>query len=143
MLDIDWTLGVALISVIVFLWLFNKILFQPLGRFMADRDKSIRDDLEEAARLRQQAEAALTTYESALGATRREMAEQAAAVQRALEAKQREIIEGARRQAGQTVAEAQATIAQEVEEARTRLADQARELARLVVAKLMGREVAR
>ncbi|HXH13885.1 MAG TPA: ATP synthase F0 subunit B [Alphaproteobacteria bacterium] len=143
MLDIDWTLGVALISVIIFLWLLNKILFQPLGRFMEAREHGIRSDLDEAARLRQQADAALTTYESALGATRREMAEQAAAVQRAMEAKQREIIEEARGRAGQMVAEAQATIGREVEGARAQLADQAQELARLVVAKLMGREAVR
>jgi F0F1-type ATP synthase membrane subunit b/b' len=41
------------------------------------------------------------------------------------------------------VAEAQATIARETEEARHRLATEARELARLVAAKLIGREVGR
>ena len=61
MLDINWTLPVALVSVIVFLVLMNKILFKPLIQFMDARDKGIRDDLEEAARLRQQAEGALTS----------------------------------------------------------------------------------
>jgi F-type H+-transporting ATPase subunit b len=141
MLDIDWTLPVALVSVIVFLVVMNRILFKPLLQFMDARDKGIRDDLEEAARLRQQGENALTTYESALAAARRDMMEQAAAVQRAIEAKQREQIEQARHEAHTAVAEAQATIARETHEVRTRLADQARELARLVVAKLIGREV--
>jgi F-type H+-transporting ATPase subunit b len=143
MLDIDWTLPVALVSVIVFLVLMNKILFKPLLQFMDARDKGIRDDLEEAAGLRQQAEGALTTYESALGAARRDMTEQAAALQRAMDAKQREQIEQARNEANTLVADAQATIARETQEVRTRLAAEARELARLVVAKLMGREVAR
>jgi F-type H+-transporting ATPase subunit b len=143
MLDIDWTLPVALVSVVIFLVLMNKILFKPLVQFMDARDKGIHDDLEEAARLRQQVEAALTTYETALGTARREMAEQAAAAQRLVEAKQREIIEEARGEAGKIVAAAQATIAREVEAARSQLANQARELGRLVVAKLMGREVAR
>ena len=110
MLDIDWTLPVALVSVIVFLVLMNKILFKPLMQFMDARDKGIRDDLDEAARLRQQAESALTSYESALGTARRDMAEQAAAVQRAMDAKQREQIEQARHEAHTLVAEAQATI---------------------------------
>jgi F-type H+-transporting ATPase subunit b len=143
MLDIDWTLPVALVSVIIFLILMNKILFKPLLQFMDARDKGIRDDLEEAARLRQQAEGALTAYESALGAARRDMAEQAAAVQRAMDAKQREQIEQARNEASTLVADAQATIARETQEVRTRLAAEARELARLAVAKLMGRGVAR
>jgi F-type H+-transporting ATPase subunit b len=143
MLDIDWTLPVALVSVIIFLVLMNKLLFKPLIQFMDARDKGIRDDLDEAARLRQQAEAALTSYESAIGAARRDMAEQAAAVQRAMEAKQREQIEQARSEAHTLVAEAQATITRETQGARTRLADAARELARLVVAKLVGREVKR
>jgi F-type H+-transporting ATPase subunit b len=143
MLDIDWTLPVALVSVLIFLVLMNKILFKPLVQFMDARDKGIRDDLEEARRLRQQAEGALTTYESALGAARRDMAEQAAAVQRAMEARQGEQIEQARDAAHTLVAEAQATIGQETQQARTRLGAEARELARLVVAKLLGREVTR
>jgi F-type H+-transporting ATPase subunit b len=143
MLDIDWTLPAALVSVIIFLVLMNKILFKPLVQFMDARDKGIRDDLEEAARLRQQAESALTTYESALSTARRDMAEQAASVQRAMDAKQREQIEQARTDANTLVAGAQATIAQETRAARTRLVDVARELAQLVVAKLMGREATR
>jgi F-type H+-transporting ATPase subunit b len=143
MLEIDWTLPVALVSVIVFLFLMNKILFKPLVRFIDARDKGIQDDLEQAARLRQQAEDALTTYETALAGARREMGEQASAVQRAMEAKHREQIDAARDEAATVVAGAQATIARETQEARLRLADEARELARLVVAKLMGREVGR
>ena len=143
MLDIDWTLPVALVSIVIFLFLLNKILFKPLLQLMETRDKGIRDDLEEATRLRQQAEAALTTYESALAAARREMTEQLAAVQRTVEAQQREQIEQARQKANGLVAEAQATIARETQDARIHLASQARELARLVVAKLIGREVTR
>jgi F-type H+-transporting ATPase subunit b len=142
-LDINWTLPVALVSVIVFLVLMNKILFKPLIQFMDARDKGIRDNLDEAARLRQQAESALTSYEAAIGAARRDMAEQAAAVQRAMDAKQREQIEQARNEAHTLAATAQATITRETQEARSRLVDAARELARLVVVKLMGREVSR
>lgn len=143
MLDIDWTLPVALVSVIVFLFFMNKVLFRPLVQLMDARDKRIQDDLEQAARLRQQAEGALTTYETALAAARREMGEQAAAVQRAMETKQREQADAARREAHTMVAGAETTIEREVQEARLRLTDQARELARLVVAKFMGREVGR
>jgi F-type H+-transporting ATPase subunit b len=143
MLDIDWTLPVSLVSVVIFLVLMNKLLFRPLMQFMDTRNKGIRDDLEEAARLRQQAEDALSTYESALGTARRDMAEQAAALQRGMDGKQREQIEQARSAANTLVAEAQTTIARETEEARHRLAAEARELARLVAAKLIGREVRR
>ena len=143
MLDIDWTLPVSLVSVVIFLVLMNKLLFKSLIQFMDARNKGIRDDLEEAARLRHQAEDALAAYESALDTARRDMAEQAAAMQRALDAKQREQSEQARSTANTLVAEAHATIARETEEARHRLATEARELARLVVAKLIGREVRR
>ena len=143
MLDINWTLPVALVSVIVFLVLMNKILFKPLIQFMEARDKGIRDDLEEAAQLRQQAEGVLAAYESAIGTARRDMAEQALAAQRAMEGKQREQIEKTRDEARTLVAGAQATITRETQEARIRLADAARELARLVAAKLIGREVRR
>jgi F-type H+-transporting ATPase subunit b len=141
MLDVDWTLPVALVSVVVFLILLNKLLFKPLLQFMEARDKGIRDDLDEGARLRQQAESALAAYDSALTAARRDLAEQAAAVQRALEAKQREQMEQARLEAHSLVTEAQATVAHETREARSRLLDSARALARLVAGKLIGREV--
>jgi F-type H+-transporting ATPase subunit b len=141
MLDVDWTLPVALVSVVVFLIILNKLLFEPLLQFMEARDKSVRDDLEEAARLRQQAESALAAYDSAIMAARRDLAEQAVAVQRALEAKQREQIEQARLGAHSLVTESQATVARETREAHSRLLDIARELARLVAGKLIGREV--
>jgi F-type H+-transporting ATPase subunit b len=143
MLEIDWTLPVALISVMVFLFLMKRILFKPLGDFMAARDRGIEDDLAEARRVRLEAEAALTTYDAALGEARRHMAEEAVATQRTMEAQQREIIERTRSEASQMVSEAQATVARETEEARVRLADMARNLARLLVAKLLGREAAR
>ena len=78
MLDINWTLPVALVSVIVFLVLMNKILFKPLIQFMDARDKGIRDNLDEATRLLREAESALTGYESAIDTARRDMAEQPA-----------------------------------------------------------------
>jgi F-type H+-transporting ATPase subunit b len=143
MLEVNWTLPVALVSVVIFLFVMNKIFFKPLSQFMEARDKGIQDDLAEASHLRQQAETVLMTYEGALAAARRELAEQTAAAQRAMEAKQREVIEQARHEANQLTADAQATIARETEEARVRLADEARELAGLVVAKLMGRDVRR
>jgi F-type H+-transporting ATPase subunit b len=143
MLEVNWTLPVVLVSVIVYLVLMNQLLFKPLLRFMDARDKGIRDDLDEATRLRHEAESALTGYEAAIDAARRDMTEQAAAVQRAMDAKQREQIEQARQQARTLVEEAQATIARETQGARGRLADTARELAQLVVVKLMGREVRR
>jgi F-type H+-transporting ATPase subunit b len=143
MLEIDWTLPVALISVMVFLFLMKRLLFKPLGDFMAMRDKGIEDDLGEARHLRLEGEAALTTYDATLGEARRHMAEEGVATQRTMEAQQREIIERARSEASQMVSEAQATVARETEEARVRLADMARNLARLLVAKLLGREAAR
>jgi F-type H+-transporting ATPase subunit b len=143
MLEVDWTLPVALMSVVIYLFLMRKIFFKPLSQFMEARDKGIQDDLTAASHLRQQAETALMTYEGALAAARRELAEQTAAAQRAMEARQREIMEQARNEANQIAADAQATIARETEEARARLANEARELARLVVAKLMGREARR
>ena len=139
MLEIGLTLPIAFISVIIFLVLLNRILFKPLVQFMEGREKGIEQNLAEAAGMRQQAEAALTTYEAALAAARRDEAEQMAAAQRAMEAQQREIIERARNEAGTMVAEAQARITGETEEARGRIVTEAPELARLLAAKLVGR----
>jgi F-type H+-transporting ATPase subunit b len=143
MLDVNWTMPVVLVSVIVYLILMNKLLFKPLLEFMEARDKGIRDNLDEAGRLRRESEGALTGYSAALESARRDMTEQAAALQRAMEAKQREQLEQARNEAQTLTAEAQATIGRETQEARGRLRDTARELAQLVVAKLLGREVRR
>jgi F-type H+-transporting ATPase subunit b len=138
-LDITWTLPVAFVSVVVFLILMNQIFFKRLGQFMEAREKRIEHDLAEAARLQQQAEGGLTTYQTAMASARRDAADQMAAAQRALEAKQRETVEGARGEATAMVTQVQATIAREAEETRGRLATEARALARLVAAKLAGR----
>jgi F-type H+-transporting ATPase subunit b len=138
-LDITWTLPVAFVSVVVFLILMNQIFFKRLGQFMEAREKRIEHDLAEAARLQQQAEGGMTTYQTAMASARRDAADQMAAAQRALEAKQRETVEGARGEATAMVTQVQAAIAREAEETRGRLATEARALARLVAAKLVGR----
>jgi F-type H+-transporting ATPase subunit b len=138
-LDITWTLPVAFVSVVVFLILMNQIFFKRLGQFMEAREKRIEHDLAEAARLQQQAEGGLTTYQTAMASARRDAADRMAAAQRALEAKQRETVEGARGEATAMVTQVQAAIAREAEETRGRLATEARALARLVAAKLVGR----
>ena len=139
MLDVDWSFPIAFLSVLIFLVLMHKIFFKPLSQHMEQRQKRIDDDLAEGARVRQQAEAALRTYQAAIATARREAAEQSAMTQRAMEARQREIVEGARGEASTLVADAQATIAGETEESRARLVAEARELARLVASKLVGR----
>jgi F-type H+-transporting ATPase subunit b len=138
-LDITWTLPVAFVSVVVFLILMNQIFFKRLGQFMEAREKRIEHDLAEAARLQQQAEGGMTTYQTAMASARRDAADRMAAAQRALEAKQRETVEGARGEATAMVTQVQAAIAREAEETRGRLATEARALARLVAAKLVGR----
>src|SRR6267142_3729378 len=60
--------GFALINFAIFLGIMSRLAWKPLKQFVQERHDSIGKNLNEAARLRKEAEALLKQYESKIGA---------------------------------------------------------------------------
>ena len=72
-LGVDWgKLIVQAINFLILLWLLQRFAFKPLMRIMDERSSRIRNDLDDARRLREEAERDRETYRSQLGRARDE-----------------------------------------------------------------------
>ena len=72
-LGVDWgKLIVQAFNFLILLWLLRRFAYKPLLRMMDERSTRIRNDLDEARRLRQEAEQDRETYRTQLGRARDE-----------------------------------------------------------------------
>lgn len=72
-LGVDWgKLIVQSINFLLLLWLLQRFAYKPLLRVMAERSSRIRNDLDEARRLREESERDRETYRGQLGRARDE-----------------------------------------------------------------------
>ncbi len=72
-LGVDWgKLIVQAFNFLILLWLLQRFAYKPLLRIMEERSTRIRNDLDEARRLRQEAQQDRETYRAQLGRARDE-----------------------------------------------------------------------
>ena len=142
LIDIDFT---AVIQFGLFLVLYvvaNRLLFRPYLELRARRKAGIDGAREEAVRMTAEADAKLAEYETQLAIARNRAAEQGRAIRLEAAAHEREVTDKARGSAQAAITEAQTKMRSETEAARGQLLPDAERLARRIVSKLLGREVA-
>jgi F-type H+-transporting ATPase subunit b len=138
-LDLDFTLVIQGVIVVVLMFLLKKLIFGPYLETVDERERQTESTRNEADSLRTQAEETSQKYEASLESARA----RAAALRQGLrlegvEAKEESIV-SARRDANEVMASAQAEIGTQVEAARTALSAEVETLSKLVVEKVIGR----
>jgi F-type H+-transporting ATPase subunit b len=63
-----FTLGAQIVNFLILVWLLRRLLYGPITRAMAAREARIREELDDAARLRAEAEAEGTRYRELVAA---------------------------------------------------------------------------
>ena len=72
-LGVDWgKLAVQAINFLILLWILQRFAYKPLLRIMDERSSRIRNDLDEARRLREEADQDRQTYRAQLSRAREE-----------------------------------------------------------------------
>ena len=126
----------------VTLWVVYRFLVRPVGTVISERRRRIDDAQREWSAQDEEYRAALTRIEDEVGVAAREAAKtRDGARQRAMEERQ-ETLDAARARADARLAEVLASLDRETEAARADLHNRARELARLLAGRLLGRELA-
>ena len=138
-LDLDFTLVIQGVIVVVLMFLLKKLIFDPYLATVDERERQTESTRDEAASLRAQAEETSQKYEASLESARA----RAAALRQTLrlegvEAKE-ESIGSARRDANEVMESAQAEIETQVDAARSALSAEVETLSKLVVEKVIGR----
>ena len=121
LIEINWTLGVQLISFLLLLAVLYKLMYRPLLAALEGRTTAIQQQLAEAQAAREEAQRQLGAMEERIRTAQAEaQALRERALREAAELRERLSAE-ARQEATRLIEAAQAQIAQEVRRARTEL----------------------
>jgi F-type H+-transporting ATPase subunit b len=132
-----WTL----VTFLVLLYVLSKFAWGPIIRAMNAREEGIKTDLDNARKEREDAQRLLQEHRALLDQARRERADAVEAGRRDAERLKSEILEEARRQREQLMAQADTQIAAGLRHAKSELKGAAADLAIQVAGKLMGKNL--
>lgn len=142
LIDIDLTVLVQAVLFAVMFFVGNKLLFQPYLRLRERRIAGIDGARAEAERMSAAADGKLADYEAKLSKARASAGEEQRKVRAEAAAHEREVTDRGRATAQQAMDEATARVKAETASARKDLAPQADAIARRMVKRILGREVA-
>ena len=135
----DWTF-VFQIALFLVLWTFlRRLLFEPNLAVLQDREQRGAGALQDASRVKAEAEEMAEQYKARLAETRAGVMQQVDMVYREAEEQARELVEAARAEATRTVASMRDTLSRELIEARRGLEERVPEFSHEIAAKLLGR----
>jgi F-type H+-transporting ATPase subunit b len=134
---IFWTF----LTFLALLALLRRFAWKPLLGAIDAREKSIRDEFDQARKDREQAEALVHEHRELLTAARRERAEAVDQGKRDAEKVKAEILEEAKKQREQVLADSQAQVDAGMRKAREELRASAVDLAILAAEKLLSRNL--
>lgn len=142
LIDIDLTVLIQAVLFAVMFFVGNKLLFQPYLRLRERRIAGIDGARAEAERMSAAADGKLADYEAKLSRARASAGEEQRKVRAEAAAHEREVTDRGRATAQQAMDEATARVKAETASARKDLAPQADAIARRMVKRILGREVA-
>ncbi len=124
-----WVLLWRCINAAVLIGILVYLLKGPLVRYFSERRENIRKELEEAKAARNAAEAQLREYEQKLAGMEAELEKMRADMKKAADAESEKVVANAERMSEAIIESAKVTAEQEVRKARTRLKNEAVDMA--------------
>ncbi len=118
MLDINWTLLLQIVNVLILIFILQRLLFKPITKVLDEREARIRGPLEEAKNVQEKAEKALKIIEDELVQARQKAAAILSEVRREGTAEQMKIVEAAKEHERELIATAAKEIEKEAAEAK-------------------------
>jgi F-type H+-transporting ATPase subunit b len=141
LIEINWTLGVQLISFLLLLAVLYKLMYRPLVGALEGRTAAIQQQLAEAQAAREEAQHALGAMEERIRAAQAEaQALRERALREASELRERLSAE-ARQEAARLIEGAQAQVSQEVRRARAELRAEVGALATQIAERLIRKSL--
>jgi F-type H+-transporting ATPase subunit b len=141
LIEINWTLGVQLVSFLLLLAVLYKLMYRPLLGALEGRSAAIQQQLAEAQAAREEAQRALGAMEERIRAAQAEaQALRERALREAAELRERLSAE-ARQEAARLIEGAQAQVSQEVRRARAELRAEVGVLATQIAERLIRKSL--
>lgn len=141
LIEVNWTLGVQLVSFLLLLAVLSRLLYRPLVGALAGRTAAIQQQLAEAQAVREEAQQALGAMEERIRAAHADaQALRERALREAAELRERLSVE-ARQEAARLIEGAQAQVSQEVRRARAELRAEVGVLATQIAERLIRKSL--
>lgn len=138
MLELNKWFFVLLLNFLILLYFLNIILFKPLIKLFNDREESISDSLNAAKEMDKRKEEAISALDRELKEARKGASEIFENIRKEGLNRQREMLEGANKQAHDYIVNAKAELKTEAERARQRLRSDVEKFSEEIVKKLVG-----
>ena len=136
-----WTFLAQICNLMIQLFIFKKLLLEPVRKVIAQRKAKADSQIEEARQLRAVAEAMKAEYEANMRSARAEANQIVAAAQKTAAARSEEMLNEARTQAAALKQKAEADIAQERRKAVNEVKDEIGGMAIEIASKVVEREI--
>ena len=136
-----WTFLAQICNLMIQLFIFKKLLLDPVRKVIAQRKAKADRQIEDARKLRAEAEAMKAEYEQNMRNARAEANEIVASAQKTAAARSEEMLNEARTQAAALKQKAEADIAQERKKAVNEVKDEIGGMAIEIASKVVEREI--
>jgi F0F1-type ATP synthase membrane subunit b/b' len=142
LIDFDSTVLIQLVVFVITALVLSRFLFRPFLAMRAARHVGIEGAREEAGRMDDQAKAQIVDYETRFSKAKAKANDERAKIRNEAAERERSITDAARKETDSAIESARATLGKEADAARKSLEPRAQEIARIIAAKVLGREVA-
>lgn len=142
MIELNWTILVQMFNFLLLMYILNKILYQPILKIIAERDAKVAEGKQQVKELAEEGARMVAVYNEKLQAAKVEaMATKANARKQSAE-QVNKIIEEARKNAEQIMAQVRQQVADEIAAAKKQLEPELASMANTIAEQVLGRKVA-
>ncbi|HTP67081.1 MAG TPA: ATP synthase F0 subunit B [Geobacteraceae bacterium] len=141
MINLDLTFFIQMINFIVLMVALNILLYRPVRKLLADRAAEIAGGHEKAAAIDQEVQDKMAQYEARLRDAKVKATEERGGLKKEAQAREAEILDKARKEAGESLAAIKGKVAREAADAKDILKEQARTLSLEICEKVLGRRL--
>ena len=135
----DWTFFCQIVLFLVLWAVLRRVLFEPNLVLLANREHNSAGALQEATRIKADAEGKGQEYRTQLAEARSGAMQEVDAVYREAQQQSQELIEQAREESSQTLAQLRQSLEREIAEARHDLEQRIPDFSNEIAARLLGR----
>ncbi len=141
MIDIGYSLFIQMANFLIFLFVMNFVLYRPIRRIVAERQKMISEKQESVESLEAQAKAALLEYDRTLHESRSMGFQRIQELKAAGYEQEKELLRETSEQAAAKVGELRAKIKKDIGTARKELKQQVKAFSVDLAQKILGRKI--
>ncbi|MEW9123150.1 MAG: F0F1 ATP synthase subunit B [Thermotaleaceae bacterium] len=141
LVEINWNLGFQILNTLIIYFIMKKLLFKPVTEFMAARQNSIEESIQEAEDKNTQADKLMQEYEQKIAGAQQEAREIIKDASKRAEDRAGEIEKEAQEEASKVLARAESEIAREKQKAINALKNEMATMAVMAAGKIINKNL--